>query len=164
MILIRKELNMPKYVKCNAIPQLLLDLEDYIKGAVACARNERGDSHSVVTQVNDMFAQVHEALDGLVTLPEGMTTWDAVTDMGRIVSIQVQTTRLTGAGVELVAFKDQHIKPTHWSIYKRDAAGMAHWIEDIDLRGAQADVVFGQAMTKAAKYSQMYSAFIEQVK
>lgn len=83
-------------------------------------------------------------------------------DLTKIVSIQVQTTRLTGAGVEMVSFKEQHNKPTHWSIYKRDAAGMAHWIEDIDLRGAQANVIYGQVMVKAAKYSQMYQAFIEQ--
>jgi len=85
-------------------------------------------------------------------------------DMGRIVSIQVQTTRLTGAGAEVVPFKDQHIKPTHWSLYKRDAAGMAHWIEDIQINQGGAGDHYTAVMIKAAKYSQMYSAFIEQVK
>jgi hypothetical protein len=140
----------------------LLEQEEIIKRAIRVLRSECGESQAIVNNVDTMFAELHEALDGLVTLPEDLMGLPQ--DMDRIVSIQVQTTRLTGAGVEMVPFKDQHIKPTHWSIYKRDAAGMAHWIEDIELKGAQADVVWGQVMVKATKYSQVYSAFIEQVK
>ena len=87
-------------------------------------------------------------------------------DMGqRIVSIQVQTTRLTGAGVEIVGYKDQHVRATHWSIYKRNAKGEAQWIEDIEVsNGQRSDQLHGVAMLKAAKYSIMYQAFIEEPK
>lgn len=78
-----------------------------------------------------------------------------------IVSIQVQTTRLTGAGVETVSFKEQHNLPTHWSIYKRLRNGQAVWIEDLPLGGGRSDTVYAQVMVKAAQYSQMYQAFIE---
>ena len=113
---------------------------------------------------DELIAEGHKIINPTTTEPSDLMGLPQ--DMGqRIVSIQVQTTRLTGAGVEIVGYKDQHIKPTHWSIYKRNAKGEAQWIEDIGLQGNYtAAAAFGDVMVKAAKYSIMYQAFIEEPK
>ncbi|QOC57968.1 hypothetical protein phiK7B1_113 [Pseudomonas phage phiK7B1] len=46
----------------------------------------------------------------------------------KIVSIQVQTTRLTGGGAETVPYLDG--KATHWSVYVRYKNGEVQWLAD----------------------------------
>lgn len=152
---------MPKYIACNAMPQSVLALEDYIKSAVRCARSERGDPQSRIIEVDTMFAEIHEALDGLVQLPSDLTGLPSVKD-NPVVSIQVQTTKLTGAGVEVVSYKGTDA--THWSLYLRTADGLAEWVEDIPLGDQKASTYYTQAMVHAAALSITYSAFIEQPK
>lgn len=91
-------------------------------------------------------------------------TYQQVVDSQRIVSIQVQTTRLTGAGVEVVPYKSKDYITTHWSLYTRNADGIATWVEDIAIHKGTADAHYAEAMLKAAKLSMEHSAFIEQVK
>lgn len=112
-------------------------------------------------ELNEM-AQSRTEPNDLKGLPEDMTTWNEVTASQRIVSIQVQTTRLTGAGVEIVPYKGGNA--THWSIYTRNADGIATWVEDFALGGARADTIFGSVMVKAAKLSMEHQAFIEELK
>lgn len=52
-----------------AIPAELLEMEEYIKGAVRIARSERGDSYDVVVQIDRVFAELHEALDTQPVMP-----------------------------------------------------------------------------------------------
>jgi hypothetical protein len=95
-------------------------------------------------------------------LPQDMTTWDAVEASQRIVSIQVQTTKLTGAGVEMVSYKSG--EATHWSLYTRNADGITTWVKDIKITKSEAAGHFTEAMVEASKLSIEYQAFIEYVK
>lgn len=152
---------MPVLIKATAVPQSVLDLEYRLKDAVCLAANHcRSTKTNLPKLVGDlevMYAELHEALDLQPTLVKPLPTLPVDT----VVSIQVQTTRLTGGGVELVSFKEQHNLPTHWSLYKRLRNGQAVWIEDIPLGGGRSDTTYTLVMVKAAKYSQMYKAFIE---
>lgn len=139
-------------IKTTAVPQALLDLEEHIKISVRNDRKERGDSYAIVERVNDAFATLHECIDTHPVLVE---------EPDHIVSIQVQTTRLTGAGVECVSYKEQHNLPTHWSLYKRQANGQAVWVMDLALKGLSHER-YSEAMLEAAKLSMIYKAFIEE--
>lgn len=78
-----------------------------------------------------------------------------------IKSIQVQTTRLSGAGVEVVPMADS--RRTHWSIYLRDDKGECEWVKDIAIVG-DLTPVFTKALVEAAKLSMIHQVPIEQVK
>lgn len=80
-----------------------------------------------------------------------------------IVAIQVQTTLLTGAGVEIVSYTSN--KATHWSLYVRRKDGTAEWIKDLEINGTtSSNTRYGDAMIEAAKQSMKHGVPIEQVK
>ncbi|AUV61849.1 hypothetical protein HWB52_gp34 [Pseudomonas phage Littlefix] len=82
----------------------------------------------------------------------------------KIVSIHVQTTRLTGAGVEVISYRDKGDKATHWSIYLRKADGSVVWVSDIPIgTGHRANNYYSEAVLAAAKLSMEHKAFIEQI-
>lgn len=157
---------MPKYIACNAMPQSLLDLQAPLQELLTRHMSIVQDSDikadlAVCHAVQEAFAEIHEALDGLVQLPSDLTGLPSVKD-NPVVSIQVQTTKLTGAGVEVVSYKGTDA--THWSLYLRTADGLAEWVEDIPLGDQKASNYYTQAMVHAAALSITYSAFIEQPK
>ena len=78
-----------------------------------------------------------------------------------IKSIQVQTTKLSGAGVELVPQASS--ERTHWSIYLRDDKGECQWVKDITISG-NTSVSFTQALVESAKLSMLHQVPIEPVK
>ena len=93
----------------------------------------------------------------LVHLDSGMPC-----DPNPVVSIQVQTTVLTGAGVEVVSYTSN--TATHWSLYLRRKDGMCEWVKDLEINGApNSSTRYGDAMIAAAKLSMEHKAFIEQV-
>lgn len=77
-----------------------------------------------------------------------------------IKSIQVQTTKLSGAGVEVVSQADS--RRTHWSLYLRDDKGEVQWVKDIIIGNSSANA-FTQAMVEAAKLSMEHQVPIEMV-
>lgn len=77
-----------------------------------------------------------------------------------IKSIQVQTTKLTGAGVEVVPMADS--RRTHWSLYLRDDKGEARWVKDFPISG-DTSTSFTRALVEAAKMSMEHKVPIEQV-
>lgn len=83
-------------------------------------------------------------------------------DPNPVVSIQVQTTFLTGAGVEVVSQSSK--KATHWSLYLRRKDGRCCWQFDIEIPTGKAGTAWGDAMIAAAKLSMEHSAYIEQVR
>jgi hypothetical protein len=83
----------------------------------------------------------------------------------KIVSIQVQTTKLTGAGVELVSYRDKGNIATHWSIYLRKADGSVIWHSDIVIRDQRgANTYYTEAIMTAAKLSMEHQAYIEPIR
>lgn len=78
-----------------------------------------------------------------------------------VVSIQVQTTRLTGGGVEVVS--RHSADATHWSLYLRRANGLCEWQFDIYIHEGKSGTAWGEAMIAAAKLSMEHKAFIEKV-
>ena len=79
-----------------------------------------------------------------------------------VVSIQVQTTRLTGGGVEVVSYTSN--SATHWSLYLRRKDGMCEWVKDLEIKTQpSASTRYGDAMIAAAKLSMEHKAFIEKV-
>lgn len=147
---------MPVMIKATAIPQSILKMKPRLLAAlteyaeVLINDTARTEIEAVHDETLIMYAELYEALDLQPVLDNP------------IVSIQVQTTRLTGAGVEVVPFKSG--TATHWSIYTRNAIGITTWVEDVSLGCAHADTLFGSVMVKAAKLSMEHQAFIEQVK
>lgn len=108
-------------------------------------------------QLKDELDQAYAKLHAMIDAPK-----QDASDLD-IVSIQVQTTRLTGAGVEMVSFKEQHNLPTHWSLYKRQRNGQAVWVQDFAIPlGNCADTLYSKVMVAAAKLSMAYKAFIEE--
>lgn len=92
-----------------------------------------------------------------------MSTLPAVPN-NKIVSIQVQTTRLTGAGVEVIPYRAKGDIATHWSIYMRKADGSVVWHSDLQIQaGRNAYNYYGDALMVAAKLSMEHQAFIEQI-
>lgn len=84
-------------------------------------------------------------------------------DPNHVVSIQVQTTFLTGAGVEVVSYTSN--KATHWSLYLRRKDGMCEWVKDLEIKDTpSSNTRYGDAMIAAAKLSMEHSAYIEQVR
>lgn len=82
-----------------------------------------------------------------------------------VVSIQVQPTRLTGAGVDLVTMVDKQRLATHWSLYLRKASGVCAWVADIAIQeGKQASNYYGDALIAAAKLSMQYGVKIENIR
>lgn len=77
----------------------------------------------------------------------------------KTVSIKVQTTVLSGAGVKDVPWKTG--EPTHWSIYRRRENGELEWAADYPCIGNKSDSTYTQAMIHAAKLSMEYKAYIE---
>lgn len=83
----------------------------------------------------------------------------------KVVSIQVQTTRLTGAGVEHISYRDKGNLATHWSIYLRKADGSVVWHSDLQIySGRCAANVYDEALLVAAKLSMEHKAYIETIK
>lgn len=80
----------------------------------------------------------------------------------KVVSIQVQTTKLTGAGVQVVPWKVAGNDATHWSLYLRYEDGNVEWVQDLRVSRSPAEV-YGEAMLVAAKLSMEHQAFIEKV-
>lgn len=78
-----------------------------------------------------------------------------------IVSIQVQTTKLTGAGVEIVEMRSK--KASHWSLYLRWSDGTRDWLDDIPVDCTRQDGAYTEAVMKAAKLSMEHSAYIEKI-
>jgi hypothetical protein len=82
-------------------------------------------------------------------------------DINEVVAIQVQTTKLSGAGVEVVPYKTD--LATHWSLYLRERSGETRWVKDICVHRDGPSLHFGAAMVEAAKLSMQYGVRIEQV-
>lgn len=78
-----------------------------------------------------------------------------------VVSIQVQTTILSGAGVETVSYTKP--EATHWSLYLRLRSGEVRWVKDISVHRDGAALHYTAAMVDAAKLSMQHGAKIEQV-
>lgn len=81
-------------------------------------------------------------------------------------SIQVQTTRLTGAGVQTVSFLnklDVNERPTNWSIYLRDEDGTVEWVQDLSYEHTNPARGYATAMVEAAKLSMHHQVPIERV-
>lgn len=73
-------------------------------------------------------------------------------------SIQVQTTKLSGAGVEVVPIADS--RRTHWSLYLRNEKGEAEWVKDYPIIG-DISTTFTRALVEAAKLSMEHQVPIE---
>lgn len=78
-----------------------------------------------------------------------------------IKSIQVQTTKLSGAGVEVVPQSSS--SRTHWSLYLRDDKGECEWVEDMPITNNPTRAL-ELALMKAAKLSMEHNAPIEPIK
>lgn len=81
-------------------------------------------------------------------------------------SIQVQTTRLTGAGATTVSYLkklNDNERPTNWSIYLRDEDGTVEWVEDLNYEHANPARSYAVAMVEAAKLSMHHQVPIERV-
>lgn len=156
---------MPILIATTAIPASLLEHEEFIKTAVRIARSERGHAQSLVQEIDQMFAVLHECLDTkpVLTLPTDLMGYPQAEDMARIVSIQLQCTRLTGAGVEHVPFVKCTELATHWSLYTRAATGLAEWVEDFHIDSKSSGQAYSNAIHAAAKLSMQHQAFIEQI-
>lgn len=78
----------------------------------------------------------------------------------KVVSIQVQTTVLTGGGAETVPYLDA--KATHWSIYFRFKNGEVQWLADTPVDKCSSD---GRrtALVYAAELSMEYNVPIEKI-
>lgn len=82
-----------------------------------------------------------------------------------VVAIQVQPTRLTGGGVEMIPLNDKLKLATHWSLYKRKASGECTWVADIQIQqGKTASNYHGDALIAAAKLSMQYGVSIENIR
>lgn len=81
-------------------------------------------------------------------------------------SIQVQTTRLTGAGVTTVSYLkklNDNERPTNWSIYLRDEDHSVEWVMDLNYEHANPSRSYAVAMVEAAKLSMHHQVPIERV-
>lgn len=80
-----------------------------------------------------------------------------------VVAIDVQTTRLTGAGVETMPFRTAE-QATHWSIYLRRADGRNEWVTDFNIGHGKASDLYGTAVLAAAKLSMQHQVPILLIK
>ena len=77
------------------------------------------------------------------------------------VSIQVQTTILSGRGAEAVSIKNGGA--THWSLYLRRPDGSVEWLEDVTINKTNPSHAFNDAHIRAAKLSMQWQVPIEKV-
>jgi hypothetical protein len=175
------EMAKPHPSKVSELGEALLGLEFRLKDALYTLntytkRSSKTDFMKLRTDVDTVYVDLHKAIEDMLR-PSDLMGYPQVAESEstiqfgerRIVSIQVQTTQLTGGGVQVVPFRDSEIstglKATHWSLYTRDQFGIAQWVEDIKIdRDEHAGHKFSEAMVKAAKLSMEHGAFIEQVK
>lgn len=77
-------------------------------------------------------------------------------------TIQVQSTKLTGAGAEVVPVAAIGTA-THWSLYVRDDLGEAEWVKDFAIRKDAPQVAKSEALIAAAELSMQHQAAIEAI-
>lgn len=160
----------PRYVATSAVPQSLLDMEFRLKDAmetlvVKVSRSNKTDFIKLKTDVYSLYHELNDVVDLRVQdlQPQDLMGYPQAEDMAKVVSIQLQCTRLTGAGVEHVPFVKCTELATHWSLYTRAATGLVEWVEDFHIDAKSSGRAYSNAIHAAAKLSMQHQAFIEQV-
>lgn len=87
-----------------------------------------------------------------------------VPDQQPVASIQIQTTIHTEDAVE--ACGADNAEATHWSVYTRDAQGLATWVADYPIKSknpGNVGTAKTSALVRAAKLSMEHLVFIEPI-
>jgi len=88
-------------------------------------------------------------------------------DNSPVVSIQIQTVQIqprdeTGDDAQVVA--SDNPAATHWSVYTRNAEGLADWVEDFPILPGDSGQARTAAQMLADKLAAQYGVFIETIK